>query len=263
MTTRDRSREFILLRSGYDRQLGKINNENNEDNVNNHQKFIDELKNVNIELDKLIIELDKENQNRLLVRFDDDIIQNQMSNTNANITELFKKANLLIDNYQVTDASIKNMLLFEKRKLYEKYLKMRKDQREFITKLEKIKSGKSHFFDDEEDEEDEKYDIEKQTITSINKSDLKKRDVEIKKLTENIETLAGLFKNLSIFTLQQGEILDRIDENIENTAFSIKKGNENIKKVSSNKRSNCTDKLIICLLIIIFIEIVIFVIKKS
>jgi len=57
------------------------------------------------------------------------------------------------------------------------------------------------------------------------------RDVEINNLVQNINDLAVLFKELSVLVIDQGNILDRIDYNIERAVRYSKKANIQLHKV--------------------------------
>jgi len=50
------------------------------------------------------------------------------------------------------------------------------------------------------------------------------RDVEIQNLVKGINDLAVIFKELSVLVIDQGNILDRIDYNIEQAVRHVKKG---------------------------------------
>eukprot|EP00826_Nyctotherus_ovalis_P025514 TRINITY_DN1978_c0_g1_i3.p2 TRINITY_DN1978_c0_g1~~TRINITY_DN1978_c0_g1_i3.p2 ORF type:complete len:152 (-),score=70.38 TRINITY_DN1978_c0_g1_i3:47-502(-) len=59
------------------------------------------------------------------------------------------------------------------------------------------------------------------------------RDVEIQNLVKGVNDLAVIFKELSVLVIDQGNILDRIDYNIEQAVHHTKKAKE--KLVSSEK----------------------------
>lgn len=57
------------------------------------------------------------------------------------------------------------------------------------------------------------------------------RDAEINNLVKSINDLAVLFKELSVLVVDQGNILDRIDYNIETAVRHTKKANIELHKV--------------------------------
>lgn len=59
----------------------------------------------------------------------------------------------------------------------------------------------------------------------------KSRDAEIGNLVKGINDLAVIFKELSVLVIDQGNILDRIDYNIEQAVRHTKKANVELHKV--------------------------------
>ncbi len=57
------------------------------------------------------------------------------------------------------------------------------------------------------------------------------RDEEINNLVRSINDLAVIFKELSVLVMDQGNILDRIDYNIEQAVRHTKKANVELRKV--------------------------------
>ena len=57
------------------------------------------------------------------------------------------------------------------------------------------------------------------------------RDAEIGNLVKGINDLAVIFKELSVLVIDQGNILDRIDYNIEQAVRHTKKANVQLHKV--------------------------------
>lgn len=59
----------------------------------------------------------------------------------------------------------------------------------------------------------------------------KSKDVEINNLVKGINDLAVIFKELSVLVIDQGNILDRVDYNIEQAMRHTKKANVELHKV--------------------------------
>ena len=57
------------------------------------------------------------------------------------------------------------------------------------------------------------------------------RDSEINQLVDTMNELGNIFKQLNTIVIEQGNILDRIDYNIEQTLENTKKANKQLKKV--------------------------------
>ena len=57
------------------------------------------------------------------------------------------------------------------------------------------------------------------------------RDAEINQLDDTMNELGDIFKQLNNIVIEQGNILDRIDYNIEQTLENTKKANKQLKKV--------------------------------
>ena len=55
--------------------------------------------------------------------------------------------------------------------------------------------------------------------------------MEINQLVDTMNELGDIFKQLNNLVIEQGNILDRIDYNIEQTLENTKKANKQLKKV--------------------------------
>ena len=97
--------------------------------------------------------------------------------------------------------------------------------------------------------------------TQENNEQLRRRDNELNNLLESVNELAELFKEMQNLVMQQGTILDRIDYNIDIASININKGKKNIIKADKHMKNNCFRNVIIVLLICIFIEAVLLIIK--
>ena len=86
------------------------------------------------------------------------------------------------------------------------------------------------------------------------------RDVEIQNLVKGINDLAVIFKELSVLVVDQGNILDRIDYNIEQAVTHTKKANKQLHK-SEEYQTSRIRSCIGCLVAAIVIMIIILIIK--
>lgn len=48
---------------------------------------------------------------------------------------------------------------------------------------------------------------------------------------QSITSLNAIYKDLQALVIEQGSLLDRIDENIDHTVESVKKANEHLEEV--------------------------------
>ena len=83
---------------------------------------------------------------------------------------------------------------------------------------------------------------------------LQHRNIEIDKITNKMNTLQELFKDLNIIVIEQGTILDRIDYNIEIACDNVKKGKKKIIQANESNKGKCFRNAILLLLLIIFAE---------
>merc|ERR1712228_474638 len=89
---------------------------------------------------------------------------------------------------------------------------------------------------------------------------LRRREQEITSVVQSIQDLNTIFKDLAGMVSEQGEVVDRIDYNIEHASIKVESGLEQLKKASkyqkSNRKMKCIMLLGITLIVLIFILIV-------
>ncbi|CAD8206357.1 unnamed protein product [Paramecium octaurelia] len=88
-------------------------------------------------------------------------------------------------------------------------------------------------------------------------------DQEINKLVRMINDLAQVFQSLNQLVLEQGHLLDRIDENIDQSYKNIKKANQELRESEKNQNSPLANKCIKILLGLIAVCSLLLVIKYS
>ena len=93
------------------------------------------------------------------------------------------------------------------------------------------------------------------------KSQIKKRDKDINQLTNSVNELSKIFKDLQIIVQEQGTILDRIDYNIDTSYENSQKGQKYIKKAEEYHKNSCFRNVILLLFTIIFIETIMIIFK--
>ena len=94
-------------------------------------------------------------------------------------------------------------------------------------------------------------------------SDVLERQREIIHLTSSIQDLANMFTQIHSMVLSQGELVDRIDVQIENTLENVRSANKQLKPAEEYSRRGSKMKWIcIVVLLFIFIGLLIAVIFK-
>ena len=92
-------------------------------------------------------------------------------------------------------------------------------------------------------------------------SNLERRDTEIGELLKSMNNLASTFKDLKSLVMEQGTILDRIDYNIDEAAINTSKGKQHLKRASELQKKNCFRNVMLFLILFIFIETIILILK--
>lgn len=71
------------------------------------------------------------------------------------------------------------------------------------------------------------------------KRDTDQYDQEIDRLSEGITTIHSLFKQMNEMVMHQGEIVDRIDFNIETAMKHVSKGKKNLVEAKEYQEHGC------------------------
>lgn len=90
---------------------------------------------------------------------------------------------------------------------------------------------------------------------------LQRRDNELNNLLSSVNDLAQIFKDMQTLVMEQGSILDRIDYNIDIASTNVTMGKKSIVKANEYQKKNCFRNVIIVLLICIFIESILLILK--
>ena len=90
---------------------------------------------------------------------------------------------------------------------------------------------------------------------------LQRRDNELNELLNSVNDLAQIFKDMQTLVMEQGSILDRIDYNIDIASTNVSVGKKNIVKANECQKKNCFRNVIIVLLVCIFVEAVLLILK--
>ena len=93
--------------------------------------------------------------------------------------------------------------------------------------------------------------------------EVEERGVEIKKIAQSIEELAGIFKELAVLVIDQGTILDRIDFNLESAVGNATAGIEQLKLAEKHQKNALPMRCIIVLVVLIAIMLIVLVVKNT
>jgi syntaxin 16 len=90
---------------------------------------------------------------------------------------------------------------------------------------------------------------------------IKERNKELNSLLKNFYEITDIFKDAQKLVVEQGTILDRIDYNIDCAAVKVNEGKKNLEKTEEIMKKSCYRKVMFTMLIIIFVEIVLILLK--
>ena len=149
---------------------------------------------------------------------------------------------------------------------------LRSSQGNYLRKVEAREQRTGQFFDSPADPEDDGLLIaadssswQKQDLLFMeeNTQYLRRREQEINNIVQSIQDLNTIFKDLAGMVSQQGEMVDRIDYNIENAGIKVEEGLEQLKKASKYQKTNRKMKCIVLLGITLIILIFLLIILKT
>lgn len=70
--------------------------------------------------------------------------------------------------------------------------------------------------------------LSEEDFEMLEKNMEKERNQQITKIVQSITSLNAIYKDLQALVIEQGSLLDRIDENIDHTVVSVKKANQHL-----------------------------------
>ena len=162
-----------------------------------------------------------------------------------------------------TDELIKNNM---KQSIYTKLSeftrKFKMNQEIYMKKYREL-VGNENLYNNNYNDNNDSNNSKKENFLSLSDENnvLQKRDKEFGKLLNSVNELASIFKDMQNLVMQQGTILDRIDYNIENAAVKVKQGKKNLEKTEEIIKKSCYRKVMFVMLIIIFSEIVLILLR--
>jgi len=151
-------------------------------------------------------------------------------------------------------------------------VRFRDIQKSYLHKLKQRDAkftGDEYFFNKNDDDnivdDDSNYGFttQQQFVVDIIEQDVNKREQEILDIAKNINELAEIFNDLSVLIIDQGEILDRIDYNIETAGTNVEKGNDELKSAAKSQAYGRSCYCIMILAVIVIIMIVVVILKTT
>ena len=212
--------------------------------------------------------MQKEQQKRLVINFDDDEINKLNKNISKiiiSISSQLKTGDKLIKDF--SNQNIKNEILQNiksnmQQLLYNKFTEFTKkfklNQEIHKKKYKELNGEEDPTYlintSSKMDNNDTNNTVDNFLMTTENNLKLVKRDNEIDNLLNSVNDLAEIFKDMQNLVMEQGSILDRIDYNIDIASTNVSSGKKSIQKADKYHKNNCFRNVIIILIICIFIE---------
>ena len=165
-------------------------------------------------------------------------------------------------NNEIDEVIKNNMKQSIYTKLSEFTRKFKMNQEIYMKKYREL-VGNENLYNNNDNDNFDKNNSKKENFLSLSDESnvLQKRDKEFGKLLNSVNELASIFKDMQNLVMQQGTILDRIDYNIENAAIKVNEGKKNLEKTEEIMKKSCYRKVMFTMLIIIFVEIVLILLK--
>jgi syntaxin 16 len=220
--------------------------------------------------------LQKEQQKRLVIKFDDE--ENNKLNQNISrilneITQKLKEAEKSIKDFTKENDNNDNTNNMIKLNMQQTLIKKISD---FTKKFKINQEMHNKKYKDLVGEDDPTFQINtssKQNNNEVNNtidnflmteekdSVLMRRDTQLNDLLDSVNDLAQIFKDMQSLVMEQGSILDRIDYNIDIAATNVTSGKNSIIKANEYHKNNCFRNVIIVVLVVIFIEALLLIFK--
>ena len=230
---------------------------------------------------KLVTKLQEQQQKRITPKFNEDENKQLDRNIYNSIIEITKKIKNCEENIKqisiiqllsVAENDMKNNIkIYLASKLQDISKKVRINEEEYIIKFKEFCSNDfKNFYSSGNDHLENSFKKQPKSFLDLDKSNemLKQRDVEINNLVNSISNLTQIFQDLAalvqdqgIKNVNKGTILDRIDYNIEVSLENTKKANICLRKTEKTLDKNCARNSIMILIIVIFIEAILLLLK--
>jgi len=240
-------------------KLGKVNNE--------FMEIFEKTNRLFKEINNEFVKLQNEQHRRILPKFEEDENRKISKSIDFFVQSITKKIFECEENIKkisnmsglsISENSMKeNIKINLAGKLQEISRKIRNNEEDYMTNFREL--GQEDVT--REPSPENKYSKGDFLEVSYNDIVLHQRDQEISHLVKSIGELSVVFKEMSILVNEQGTILDRIDYNIESALMNTKQANKHLIKTEKLVESGCARNSIMILIIIIFVEAILLLIK--
>ncbi len=89
----------------------------------------------------------------------------------------------------------------------------------------------------------------------------KERNKELDLMVKTVNDLKEIFQEVSDMIISQGTILDRIDYNLYQSRYNVRRGNREMEETHERLKSGCLRRINTILIIIIFVMSLLLVFK--
>jgi len=168
---------------------------------------------------------------------------------------------------------VRNIVINLVNRLQEITGKFRVSQGDYLRRIKAREERSQQYFSTFQGEDDDGLLMDETSVGSWSKQDvvlmeennksLRKREKEIGHIVESIQDLNTIFKDLAQMVSEQGEIVDRIDYNIESTSIKVEEGLKQLKLAAKHQGKNRKLKCILLLTVTFIFLIIILIIAKS
>jgi len=151
--------------------------------------------------------------------------------------------------------------------------RFRGSQGSYLRKVEAREKQSSQYFSTFQGEEEEEDDgllvagaswSQQDVILMEDQSKLlRKREQEITSIVQSIQDLNTIFKELATMVSEQGEMVDRIDVNIENASIKVDEGLRQLQQAHKHQKANRKMKCIMCLAPTLILLLLVLIVVKS
>jgi len=167
---------------------------------------------------------------------------------------------------------LRNIVINLVNRLQEITGKFRVSQGEYLRKIKAREERSQQYFSSFQGEDDDDgllvvepslSGLTQQDIVMIDQNNkyLRKREEEISHIVESIQDLNSIFRDLAQMVSEQGEMVDRIDYNIENASIKVQSGLKELqlaeKYQSKNRKMKCILLLTAVFIILLFLLIIV------
>ena len=174
-----------------------------------------------------------------------------MTNKLKECEDTIKKLKFEITDDQSQEQIKGNMHQNLLKKLSDFSNKLRLNEKLYMEKYQELNSS-----DLIENQMESQSDFQEQITTTkvnSNKNILEQRKKDIDKLLKSMYALSELYKSAQNLVVEQGTILDRIDENIDTSKHQVRRAHKELVEAEEDSRSSCARKTNLYLTIIVFI----------